>query len=163
MASLFIQIAGYRLFFKFRQAEIRMEVRNSLRKQIRSGDVIEFVFSQHQASGEPIPEWEGKDEFKLHGEMYDVIATEIRDGKLHVQCILDKKESRFLSFSRELGQKQTHQKTTLLFKILSALYTTGQESELAVPAQSTVRLFIPYSATLLTRAADILKPPPALV
>ncbi len=140
-----------------------MEVRDNLRKQIRSGDLMELVFSQNPVPGEVQPEWEGKDEFRLRGEMYDVIAMEIRDGKLHVQCIIDKKETRFLSFTRELGQKQTHQKTTLLFKILSALYTTGQETTLAVPVQPQSKMYTPYTAQLTTRTADILKPPPGLV
>lgn len=161
--SLFVQIAGYSLLFRLRQAEIRMEVQSSLHKQIRSGDLLEFVFSQNPVQGESQPEWEGHDEFRLHGEMYDVIATDARDGKIHVQCILDKKENRFLSFTRELGKKQSHQKTTLLFKILTALYTTGHEPALDFPEQRFGRLFLNYTDKLLTRSADILKPPPALV
>src|SRR5690349_3355175 len=94
-----------------------------------SGELVEMTFDQPAYDK---LNWEEDNEFSYEGDMYDVAEKKVIDGKMHLLCIPDKKESKLLQqYQEQTNKSQSQDKTTLL--ILLATYIPASDITLPVP------------------------------
>ncbi len=85
-----VRIIGYFPFFKIEQWTIRREIKTMLKKAIPDAELEVFSYPVGSTEAKKYGE---KDEFELHGEMYDVVRKKIEAGILKLYCIHDNKET----------------------------------------------------------------------
>ncbi|MEI7594192.1 MAG: hypothetical protein WCK02_00475 [Bacteroidota bacterium] len=76
--------------FKMQQFAIYREVKRLVKTNVEESKLAHFEFSEKQFKQ---LDWEKPDkEFKLNGNMYDVIKKKITNGKIQLACIHDTQE-----------------------------------------------------------------------
>lgn len=84
------QIVGFVGYFEFSHYHLKKEIKTLLKQGVPKEELVIFEFTPEQMS-ELI--WLKKNEFDLNGNLYDVVRKHTgRDGKIHMECISDKKE-----------------------------------------------------------------------
>ncbi|MES1218590.1 MAG: hypothetical protein ABUT20_24010 [Bacteroidota bacterium] len=165
LLSLSFYITGYHLFFQMRQWQIKSAVKRKLQQDISNQNTEQFVFSLTEQKGEAIPEWEGDDEFRMNGEMYDVLERKIENGKIIVRCISDKEETRLIKEYRDISGNDfggsSKKGTVLLLKLINTLYVTGfnygYDDNLY---HSRMAYRIDHTNSLAFTVSEVLTPPP---
>ena len=165
LASLTFYITGYHFYFYLRQWQIKTAVKKQLRYDAIHENSEQFVFSLTEKKGEAKPEWEGDDEFRLNGEMYDVLEKRIENGKIFVRCISDKKETELIKKYEDISKNDfggsSKTGTILLLKLIHNFYVTGYGSVYEnTPDQSGQPFRDNYQYSLSSTIADVLTPPP---
>jgi hypothetical protein len=85
------QMAGFYVFFKVRQNQIRKEIKRALKKTVPRDELVIITVSPENTHE---LRWEKSHEFELKGRMYDVLLTEYKaDGSIAYHCIDDKQET----------------------------------------------------------------------
>lgn len=80
-----------------------MEIKKDLLSNWQTKDQIEFEFSSQELKSLVFHDFE--QEFECDGRMYDIIEQYWENGKFHIRCIEDKKESFFNQKLNELVNK----------------------------------------------------------
>jgi hypothetical protein len=160
LCCLFLNIIGYHVIFYIRQAEIKTEMKKLLLQEKSNKEQTILIFSLNDENCISKLEWEDDEEFRLNGEMYDVVEKKIEDGKLIIRCISDKKETALISkFEKMNKENNSKSKSALLIKLISSTYLPAENTEqfkkvISVP--STIDL----QSKIISRAHDVLTPPP---
>ena len=109
-------------------------------------------------------QWEGDNEFRYQGEMYDVIDKKVENGKLHIRCISDKKETSLVKNYRKMSRDDfdgsSKKRSSLLLKLFSSFYTPAVNTNLentSVPGKID---WVAYQSPLVSHPNEILTPPP---
>lgn len=89
-----ISQAGYVFFYSLQLFRVKADVRERLSARIPEDSFITVALEDNLAR----IGWEdpGK-EFSLHGEMFDVVKIEKKNGKIILYCLNDKKEEQVLA------------------------------------------------------------------
>lgn len=107
--SLFaFQLGGWIIPFHLRQCHIRHEIKQRIKKGVAQNDLISIQASPGNLEK---MEWKDEHEFRLDGEMYDIVSTGISDGQLVYQCINDKQEQKLFSQLDQLVKRQLEQES----------------------------------------------------
>jgi hypothetical protein len=165
LACLTFYITGYHFYFYLRQWQIKTAVKKSLRQGMSRENTEEFVFALNEKNKDTAPEWEGDDEFRLNGEMYDVLEKRVKNGKIFVRCINDEKETslvkKYEDISRNDFDGTSKTGTILLLKLIHTFYVTGYGSVYEnMPDRSGQPFRDNYQHSLSCTIADVLTPPP---
>lgn len=80
-----------------------MEIKKDLLSNWQTKDQLKFQFTRQEAKTLIFHDFE--QEFECNGRMYDIIEQHWENGKLHIRCIEDKKESFFNQKLNELVNK----------------------------------------------------------
>jgi len=105
--------------------------------------------------------WEGDDEFRFNGEMYDVIDKKIENGKLIIRSIADKRETALLNKVKDhWNQNEKSNKVAdELFQMLQSLFHSSKTDELVLIKPSVNRISF-ISLQLPSQVRTIPTPPP---
>jgi hypothetical protein len=161
---LLLNIVGYHVIFYFRQAEIKAEMKNSLLIGANSEDETCFAFSLNDKKSIDKLDWDGHDEFKLNGQMYDVIEKKIERGKLVIRCISDKKETALLeSFNQMNNENNSKRKLALLMQLVNSCYLAATNSETLITYRPVPSIIHPQIDAFTSEVHDVLTPPPQIV
>jgi hypothetical protein len=106
-------------------------------------------------------DWEGDDEFRFNGEMYDVIDKKIENGKLIIRSIADKRETALLNKVKDhWNQNEKSNKVAdELFQMLQSLFHSSKTDELVLIKPSVNRISF-ISLQLPSQVRTIPTPPP---
>ena len=162
---LLFNVVGYYIVFHIRRAEIKDEMKKTLRQNIHNQDQEIFCFSLNDKTAISKLEWEDDQEFRLDGKMYDVIEKKIENGKLIIRCISDEKETalvkKFEQINNEKGANAKG-KAALLIKLISNTYLVAFVFEL--PVENSALIQLPYfnSNIITPLRSDVLTPPPQI-
>ena len=120
-----------------------------------------FVFALNDKKEIEKLVWEGSDEFRLNGEMYDVIEKKIQDEKLVIRCISDKKETTLLTKYEKINHEDNSKgRSALLVKLISSFYLPGTNNVICID-NNLALLHISFQQRIFsTHRHDVLTPPP---
>jgi hypothetical protein len=135
LACIFLyNLLGYYPVFELRQYNVRSEIRSRIKQVVSDQQLEKLVFTPGAYSR---LKWvEHKSEFTFAGELYDVVRTEIAEGKVVIFCINDNKEQALISaYDRHVldhikdnpAQQKNKQKTPL--KVIKDLYFNSLSSQ----------------------------------
>jgi len=86
-----IQVVAFKVF----ELKYKREVKQLIKDGIPESDLILFVFHKdYRIQKTENLEWIKPNEFRYHGEMYDIIREEIKGDSVYSHCFHDVKESR---------------------------------------------------------------------
>lgn len=105
-------------------------------------------------------EWEGSDEFRYQGRMYDVVDKHTRNNQLIIHGISDKKETSLLNTFRKANEKQSKHQSNLLTKLLSIQFIPSPSVPVVAGKKQERVYTISLSQTLQHPDRKILTPPP---
>jgi hypothetical protein len=81
---------GYYPFFIIKQQLIKHEIKQKIKNNVPSNELIEIVLNKADYNS---LNWKEKNEFSYHDHMYDVVKSETdKDNNIHLFCIDDVKE-----------------------------------------------------------------------
>jgi hypothetical protein len=163
LLCLLLNIIGYHLIFHLRQAEIKAEMKKVLRLKANKDDEIVFVFSLTHKKALAKLEWEDDHEFRLNGEMYDVIERKIANHKLVIRCISDKKETALIERYEKMNtESNSRDKLALLLKFFANSYLPSAPSEMIIRYKPVPSIIHPQTDNLSSQVRDVSTPPPQL-
>lgn len=84
------QIIGFVGYFEFSHYHLKKEIKTLLKQGVPKDELVYFSFDQKQMQ-ELV--WLKKNEFDLHGNLFDVVRRSTSNGKTHMECISDKQET----------------------------------------------------------------------
>ncbi|MCB9256993.1 MAG: hypothetical protein H6579_07685 [Chitinophagales bacterium] len=91
------------LSYSFQLNSIRKSVKNSIKENLNSSELLGFHFSLQELESD-ILEWEHSKEFKYQGYMYDIISADTCGSEVFFLCFADEEESWFRwSFKEKLA------------------------------------------------------------
>jgi hypothetical protein len=156
-----LNISGYHFIFYLKQEAIKAEMREAIRMQTYSEHETDFSFSVNDKRSMDQLAWEGDDEFKFNGEMYDVIEKKIDNGKLVIRSIADRRETALLNKVKDhWNQNEKSNKVAdELFKLLQSLFHSSNGEEL-VFIKPLVNKISFVSFALPSEVIKIPTPPP---
>lgn len=165
LLSIFLfNTAGYYVFFKMAQIEIKKEIKKELKLSVNSQDltIITFTNSETEAI-----HWVEKDkEFIHNNQMYDIVRRSSTDNETTLYCINDKQEKKLFEHLEEQVLKQIennkNSKSDSSKKNADNIIKTYFFEELTLSTfQKTVPYnFISYSKTYASVDVMISTPPP---
>jgi hypothetical protein len=162
---LLFNVVGYYIVFHIRRAEIKDEMKKTLRENIYNQDQEILCFSLNDKAAISKLEWEDDHEFRLDGKMYDVIEKKVENGKLIIRCISDEKETalvkKFEQINNEKGANSKG-KAALLIKLIGNTYLVAFVTDL--PVENPALIPRPYfNINIITPLrSDVLTPPPQI-
>ena len=145
-------------------------MREAIRMQAYSEDETDFVFSIDDKRSMSELGWEGNDEFRFNGEMYDLIEKKtenarpndsVGQGKLIIRAIADKRETALLNKAKDHWNEneKSNKVADELFQLLQSLFHSSKTEELVFNKPSVNR--IPFISTPLpSQVKKIPTPPP---
>jgi len=156
-----VSITGYHIIFYLRQEGIKAEMRQAIRLQNYYEHETDFSFSINDGKSMAQLDWEGDDEFRFNGEMYDVIDKQIENGKLIIRSIADKRETALLNKVKDhWNQNEKSNKVAdELFQMLQSLFHSSKTDELVLikPSVNSISFI---SLQLPSQVRTIPTPPP---
>ena len=156
-----VSITGYHIIFYLRQEGIKAEMRQAIRLQNYNEHETDFSFSINNRKSMAQLAWEGDDEFRFNGEMYDVIDKKIENGKLIIRSIADKRETALLNKVKDhWNQNEKSNKVAdELFQMLQSLFHSSKTDELVLikPSVNSISFI---SLQLPSQVRTIPTPPP---
>ncbi len=108
---MLFQTVGYVIIHHVWIAKNRHDVKMTIIKELSDSALTIFQRSLHDPTSSM--EFENKEEFKLKGEMYDLIRTEIKNDTVWYYAYHDEKETALnTSLSAEVNEKTSHDPVT---------------------------------------------------
>ena len=136
-------------------------MRQAIRLQNYYEHETDFSFSINDGKSMAQLDWEGDDEFRFNGEMYDVIDKQIENGKLIIRSIADKRETALLNKVKDhWNQNEKSNKVAdELFQMLQSLFHSSKTDELVLikPSVNSISFI---SLQLPSQVRTIPTPPP---
>jgi hypothetical protein len=168
LLSLFFNLSGYYLFFYLRKQELKADMKEMLRSSKISKDIEQFIFPLNNENLVRNPQWEGDDEFRLNGDMYDVVEKRVEGNNIIVRCISDKKETQLLkdyekTTKDDFSNSSSRHKSILLLKLAGSLYINQFVNETFYYKTPLIKHGPVCCRTIPTISPDILIPPPKVV
>lgn len=158
---LLLNIVGYHIIFSLRKGELKAEMKKALRMRANREDEIIFVFSLKEKKTISQLEWEGNDEFRLNGQMYDVIEKRVEKNKLVLRCISDNKETCLIKkFAKMNTENNSKSRLALLMQLFGSSYLATTNPDMIIrykPVPSSIHF---QTDPFPSRVRDVLTPPP---
>jgi hypothetical protein len=121
-----------------------------------------FVFTALEAA--TLLQWEGDDEFRFQGEMYDLIDQKVENGKVYIRCISDKKETSLVKNYRKMSSDDfggsSKKRASLLLKLIATFYTPAVNPCMETRSLPGKISWAAYQSSLASNIPEILTPPP---
>jgi hypothetical protein len=150
-------VCGYYICFQFVQSEIRREIQARIREGLDNSELTVITVS---ANDNLEVRWIKPDkEFTYHGSLYDVVKTELKNGKIVYHCINDSREKKLINdFNKK---NESNQKSR---KILTSHNTSyfAQFRALAHINEISDRDFYSMPFDYISRIKEVSDPPPKL-
>ena len=106
-------------------------------------------------------EWEGENEFRLNGEMYDVIEKKVQGDKLIICCISDIKETGLLKNYEKMNKEgNSKSKSALLLKLIGSSYLSEINNNVFIKNVQTLPHILVQSEIVSSWRYDVPTPPP---
>ncbi len=122
-------------------------------------DVIHLVFARENFKE---LRWEGEQEFRYNGGLFDVVEKEMDGGNLRILCIPDKKEDHLLAeYQKKVEKNQGRGKMSLL-KLRSLSFIFSSFCAPQAPQKVLTNSFLNFSTALLFQPHVIHTPPPKI-
>jgi hypothetical protein len=135
----------------------KIEMKRNIRWSRSNDDVVEFSFDQLEAAR---LEWEDEEEFKLDGEMYDMVDKEMQNGILIVRCIPDKREQQLLENYQKDVARNTKDSKWSVIKLTITPFAPSFFDKLLHPEKSFSKQQVVFTSTIVSQSLSILTPPP---
>ncbi|MBN8703754.1 MAG: hypothetical protein J0M08_11870 [Bacteroidetes bacterium] len=142
--------------------QIKHEIKQKIKKSIPDDELTTFTLSKVEYEN---LEWIEKKEFRLNGNMYDVVKKTIHiNGTIILHVINDKKEKElFVNLEKQIQQNDKNsaagKNLQKLFKLFSCI--DAPISELAILVRdNSILLSERYQACLLSFSREVPSPPP---
>jgi hypothetical protein len=124
-----------------------------------------FVFPLNDKKALEKLDWEGNDEFKLNGEMYDVVEKRVENNNIIIRCISDKKETRLVkdyekTNKDDFGNLPCSHKSSQLLKLVCSLYVNPFSNNSFYYNKPLIKHRPVYYRIIPSISPDILIPPP---
>ena len=157
LCCLLVVTSGYHIFYHYHLAEAKREMRQQL-LQLPGANVTQLLFS----GGEMVTlGWEGNNEFRYHGEMYDVISIEKKGGHFLVRCVADGKETALLAqYAKAQQQSGTNASTKSILKLLNVHFLPSSVAFLQTPDVKNSKPESCFHSWLPHPTQPIVTPPP---
>ncbi|HTM67626.1 MAG TPA: hypothetical protein VL093_14970 [Flavipsychrobacter sp.] len=98
-------LGGYFVVFKVEQFALRREMKERIKSSLPESQLQHFAFSKQKTS---TLDWERKGkEFRLDGDMYDIVRAETEGDTVHFYCLRDDKETKLFAGLDQLMKAQT--------------------------------------------------------
>ena len=124
-----------------------------------SGKTTVFIFEKKEIGN---IEWEDEHEFRLKGEMYDVVDKYYKNDKLIVRCIQDKKEKELLEAYQKLTHKSTDSPGQIsLLKLINTHFIANVINTPQKPQKQIKAVFFSFTSRLQKIVLSVLEQPPA--
>lgn len=143
---------------------IRRLVKQAILEGFEEADLVRLTFTADEAKQ---LEWEHSKEFKHQDRFYDVVRTEIANGKVTYVCWLDKQETEVNKKLDHLiadvldGMPNESQPSKALNKLLKSLFTENFSSfSLILPIPDTQKILVGKDEDLISLNFEPLVPPP---
>ena len=109
-------------------------MKEAIRLQNYSEHETDFSFSINDRRSMAQLDWEGDNEFRFNGEMYDVIDKKIENGKLIIRSIADKRETTLLNKVKDHWDQneKSNKVADELFQMLQSLFYSSKADELVL-------------------------------
>jgi len=157
-----LNIIGFRIFFYFRQVEVKSEMKKLLRLNV---DINEerFAFFLNDIEALQKLKWKGDDEFSLNGEMYDIIGKKIEDEKIVIRCIRDKEETALVNKLKDncRENEKCNKVVNELFQLLQTLFYNTKSEDTSFGESAISSFCFPFERLPL-QVKKIPTPPPQL-
>lgn len=138
-----------------------------LRANRNQEGVEQFAFLPEKDGSINGLQWENKNEFRLNGQMYDVVEKRIENGRVIISCINDKREAALIkdyenARKDDFGSSSSKRPMTFL-KLMTSLFTIPIIVEPGKPLignsypSAYNKMFIP------SRSIEVLSPPPQIL
>lgn len=145
-----------------RQTAIKKSATDRIERALEEGAADHFVFTPAEATA--LLQWEGDNEFRFRGEMYDLIDQKVENGKVHIRCISDKKETSLVKNYRKMTSDDfggsSKKRAALLLKLIATFYTPATNSCMETREMPGKISWAAYQSPLAYNIAEILTPPP---
>jgi len=148
---------GFHYVFHVQLSNQKAQMKASLLQSRNRQHTLELSFSKEEALD---LQWEGDDEFKWKGEMYDVIVKKTDKGRLVVTCISDKEEEKLLSNYLSTTERNQNGSKNSLTKFTLDNFVPSEVEQLPTYCSFLKRVFSETSTALLFRSNSIVIPPP---
>lgn len=79
--------------FKYRQANIRKDIKRAIKEGVPKDQLVDFVFHTQEESWINLDWTKPEKEFRFNNQMYDIIETRKSNDTIYFKCIHDVKES----------------------------------------------------------------------
>ena len=152
--------------FRWQQARIRREVKSQIKAGVPEDQLHHIAFSN---SARNQIDWTRKNfEFRLNGEMFDIVFSETKDDSIHFYCINDREEKLLFENLAELVKKRlgedSRSSKSPIAKLIRAIkslvyFPDGNEFPLLAVEIKNIYPTNPVSP-LSTPFLDKLTPPP---
>lgn len=143
---------------------IRRLVKQEILEGFDEADLVRLTFTADEAKQ---LEWEHSKEFKYQDQFYDVVRTEIADGKVTYVCWLDKQETEVNKKLDHLiadvldGMPTKNEPSKALNKLLKSLFTENFSSfSLILPIPDAQKILVGKDEDLISLNFEPLVPPP---
>lgn len=123
-----------------------------------SVNVTELLFPSKEIA---TLEWEGSNEFRYRGEMYDVISIEKINDHFLVRCVADSKETTLLSqYLKAQQQSGNNAPTKSILKLLNVYFLPSSVAFLQTPELKNSKPKSCFRSWLPHPTQPIVTPPP---
>lgn len=162
--SLLITIGGYHLLYHIYKQGVKKEMKSYLaaHKDTRYGSYFSFFLSGNRIS-DPSFQWEdNQNEFRLHGELYDVVSSKKDGDSIRICAIKDTKENNLEKKVAELHRNKGNKDSDKALYNLTffSLYSLFPEESSPVIQSFSVSFSAIGVNKLIPIYIPILSPPP---
>jgi hypothetical protein len=162
LVSFSVQITGYHVFFHLEQTAIKKSAGHRIQRALEEKRTNDFVFTPLEAT--TLLQWEGDREFRFQGVMYDLIDQKTENGKVHIRCISDNKETSLVKNYRKMTNDDfggsSKKRAALLLKLITSFYTSAGGPCMETRGLPGKISWVAYQSPLAFNIPEILTPPP---
>lgn len=122
---LLFTLTGFRAIFRLRRAEIKAQVRRSIRNRKSNEGLTEFRFNLQDKEQLSRIKWEDGNEFRFEDHLYDVVERKTEGDTLTLLCLPDSKEEELIKAYEKMSEEQrrpVNSSSFSLFKLLRSLF-----------------------------------------
>lgn len=156
VALIAFSLFGPYLSFRYQQIQVRKEIKKQIKQGVPESELQKFNLTD--LSGK-IKWTDGKREFSLNGNLYDVVKKEYTKDGVVFYCIDDKQESALFKDLGSLTEKEMEKKnTSLKYKLIIQFYY-DHLSDINFTSDTDDQLTI-YLQRTFSFSHSVLSPPP---
>lgn len=164
---LLFMMTGFRVILGLRRAEIKSQVRRSLRHRKSNEGLVEFSFDLTHKEKLSRIEWEDNGrEFRYNGHLYDVVEQSTKGNRLILLCLPDTREEALIKAYEKMNEEQqgpSRSPSFHLFKLLRCLFFPPAHYGALSLFKESPPLFVRYSYYFLSLYRPVQTPPPRVI
>ncbi len=135
--SMLLQATGYLFVFEIQKLEIRREIKQRIKAGVLETELVLVKISAGQVP--PALQRIRADEFRIAGNMYDIVWQESHGDTVWYYCLADEKETQLFANLEELVKREMsqngrqQQRRERLLSLFTLLFFCPKEEAVAVP------------------------------